>query len=169
MRFQVVRLYRIKQGTGTFKGMQILPKSWKPWAHYLASLGNRDATSVVKIIGNNCNQSCHEPWGNYFFFCQKGFHSEYWIGPWRMLLFLTAGKEQIKRRVRMKSGGEPFLVGLRCLGIILQSQRLLLWFPVRAPAWVACWGMYKGNQSTLFSHVGVYLPFSLPPHLSKNK
>ena len=69
----------------------------------------------------------------------------------------------------------PWLVWLSGLGIILQTKKLLVWFPVRAHAWVASqipdWGHARGNCSMFLSHIGVSLPlFYLPfPSLKINK
>ena len=60
----------------------------------------------------------------------------------------------------------PWMVWLSGLGIIPQTERLLVWFLVRGHAWVACqvpsWGREKASQSMFPS-----LPPSLPCSLKK--
>ena len=55
----------------------------------------------------------------------------------------------------------PWPVGLSWLGVVPQSKRLLVWFQVRAHAWVAglvpSWGAYKRQPPSLSPS----LPFSL--------
>ena len=64
---------------------------------------------------------------------------------------------------------EPWLVWLSGLSASLQTEGLLVGFPVRAHAWVAgqvpSWGCERGNHTLLF----LPLSFFLPSPLSKNK
>ena len=58
------------------------------------------------------------------------------------------------------------------LGVVLQTQRSPVWFPVRAHAWVVgqvpTWGQARGNWSMLLCHIYVSLPLFLPfPHFLK--
>ena len=60
------------------------------------------------------------------------------------------------------------------LGVVLQTQRSPVWFPVRAHAWVVgqipTWGQARGNWSMLLCHIYVSLPVSpLSPLSKKNK
>ena len=59
------------------------------------------------------------------------------------------------------------------MGVILQTERSPVQFPVSAYAWVVGQipglGHVKSNQSVFLSHIIVYIPFSLPSLLSKNK
>ena len=60
----------------------------------------------------------------------------------------------------------PCMVWLSGLGIILQSERLPVPFPVRAHAWIAgqvpIWGHARSNQSVSLSHTDFSLPHFLP-------
>ena len=70
-----------------------------------------------------------------------------------------------------KKKGEPWLVWISWLVIALQTERLTVWFPVRAHAWVTGWvtgqvprwGAYERQP------INVSLPFFLPPFPSKFK
>ena len=68
----------------------------------------------------------------------------------------------------------PWLVWLSGLSAGLQTKRLLVWFPVRAHAWVdgqvPRWGRGRSNRLMYFSHIDVSLPLFLsPPPLKVNK
>ena len=57
------------------------------------------------------------------------------------------------------------------LSVGLQTERLLVWFPVRANAWVVGWvpgrGYTRGNHTLMF--LSLSFAFSLSSPLSKNK
>ena len=59
------------------------------------------------------------------------------------------------------------------LSASLQTERLLVRFPVRARAWVAghvsSYRHVRGNWWVYLSHINVPLPLFLPSLLSKNK
>ena len=61
---------------------------------------------------------------------------------------------------------EPWLVWLSGLSASLQTEGLLVGFPVRAHAWVAgqvpSWGCERGNCLMHLSHTDVSLPLFLP-------
>ena len=67
--------------------------------------------------------------------------------------------------LHLKTHGEPRLVWLSGLSSFLWTKGLLVWFPVRAHAWVASqvpsWGCMTGNHTLMF--------LSLPSPLSKNE
>ena len=71
----------------------------------------------------------------------------------------------------------PWLVQLSGLSAGLRTKRVLVWFPVRAHAWVAgqvpSWGCARGNHTLMFlSHIwyiDVSIPFFLPSPLSRNE
>ena len=61
----------------------------------------------------------------------------------------------------------PWLVWLSGLSAGLRTKGSVVWFPVRAHAWVAGRvpgsGCVRGNQSMCLSHIKVSLPRFLPP------
>ena len=63
---------------------------------------------------------------------------------------------------------KPWPVWLSGLNTVLQTERLQVWFPVRAHSWVVgqvpgVRGGERGNWSMFLSHIDVSLPLSLPP------
>ena len=61
----------------------------------------------------------------------------------------------------------PWLVWFSGLGIVPQSERLLVRFPVRAHAWVVgqvlSWGHGRGNRCMFLLHIDVSLLLFHPP------
>ena len=68
---------------------------------------------------------------------------------------------------------QPWPVWLSWLGIVLPSERWLVWFLVRAHAWVAgscpVWAHIRGNRSMFLSCMDVSLFFPSLPLSLKNK
>ena len=61
----------------------------------------------------------------------------------------------------------PWLVWISGMGIILQTRRSMVPFPVRVRAWVSGlvpgWGGVRGNRSMFLSHIHVSFPLSFSP------
>ena len=80
------------------------------------------------------------------------------IGVHTHNLLIKFKKESALGISLLKSDHIPALTGMAQLGIIPQSERLLVRFPIRVHSWVAAWshlGHVRGSTS-------VFLSFSLP-------
>ena len=73
----------------------------------------------------------------------------------------------------LSNNQSPRLVWLSGLSTGLWMERSLVWFRVRAHAWlsgqVPSWGHVRGNQLMYLLHIDVFLPLFLPPFPSLQK
>ena len=85
---------------------------------------------------------------------------------------MDASTHRVRRRQKhfyMLKGGAP-PVWLSWLGVVLQTERWPICFPVRAQTWVVgsvpSWACMRANRLIFLSHINVFLPLLLPLFLS---
>ena len=80
---------------------------------------------------------------------------------------ILQNKNKFKILFLFKTQWPPWMVWLSGSGDIPQSERLPVWFPVRAHAWVVRqvhgWGPARDKRLMFLSHIYVSLPLFLPP------